>query len=187
MSDPQFSIADVLAHVSKAAHEVNPQLRQGAIFQADVDVLGLTLDAEGRSQSLEGRAAIAWTVANRRAGLGPRIDTNRSYADVCLRRLQYSCWFEVGGGPNYTRTLRMAEAIVGGKGKLLDVPATAWKRLTESRWLAQGVVQGTVLDPTGGCAHYMTRELYHRAPPSWAKGVAPAVTIGDHVFFKGIK
>jgi len=72
----------------------------------DVRILALTLDGEGRNQSLEGRAAIAWTVRNRRERYGP--DIGRSYADVCLRRLQYSCWWTLGGADNANRLLDLA-------------------------------------------------------------------------------
>jgi len=148
-----------------------------------VNVLGLTLDAEGRSEPLQGRAAIAWTVRNRREKYQPDLD--KSYPEVCLRRLQYSCWWEVGGTPNFERTMLMAESIYGDPKAIISNWAKAG--LKESMFVAQGVIQGVILDPVKGATHYLTRQLFDTRPPSWAVHDKVVAEIGNHVFLAGVK
>lgn len=178
-----MTIHDLMAFAAKP--QLNPQVQAMHDFHVDVGVLGLTLDAEGRSQSINGRAAIAWTVKNRADGKGPKADAGKRIYEVCLRRLQYSCWFEVGGKENYERTMRMAETwmrntLVG------TIPVPIYRRLNESMWVATGVLQGRVLDPTGGATHYLTEHLFNNNPPRWVATATGIHAIEDHVFLRGV-
>ncbi len=143
--------------------------------ECNVKVLALTLDGEGRNQSIEGRAAIAWTVKNR---VKQRIATDPTIRAACLRRLQYSCWSRAGGAANFERTLhRAALAFDGGVGDPL---------YRESEYIAAGVISGLLLDPTQGSTHYLTRTMYQHDCPSWAAQGHVAVTIGDHIFLNRV-
>jgi hypothetical protein len=103
-----------------------------------------------------------------------------------LRRKQYSCWQKVDGPENYARTLAMAASYV----KQAESPLTPSEllRFNESEYLAVGVVQRKILDPTRGATHYMRSDLYYgRARPTWAQPPAEvAAAIGAHVFLKRV-
>jgi N-acetylmuramoyl-L-alanine amidase len=129
-----------------------------------------TLYGECRNQPLEGQLAVAWVVRNRADRLH---DRTRAVAKVCLARDQFSCWW--GDSTNARATQAFAGDLLAG-----GTPAEAAlaRRLA---WIADGVMRDCIEDPTGGATHYLTRDLYERNPPSWARR-APLVTIGDHVF-----
>jgi N-acetylmuramoyl-L-alanine amidase len=178
-----YDLAKLLQDVFVPGDAANaPLLRHGH----DVRVLGLTLDGEGRGESATGRIAIAWTVRNRREQY-PR-DRDKSYVDICLRRLQYSCWWPQGdeGNPNsnYARTMRMAEWTYhpsqAARPTLLQL-----NRLRESTYLAAGVIGGQLLDPTYGSTHYCTIGAYTKGV-AWATPGSLRATIGGHMFFGGV-
>lgn len=49
---------------------------------------------------------------------------------------------------------------------------------------AQGVLSGSIPDPTGGSEHYLTRDLYMNRPPGWAKRLEKSAELGSHVFLR---
>jgi N-acetylmuramoyl-L-alanine amidase len=180
MSD-EFTIDTVRELI--AEKQPTEQMAQIWSYYCDVMALGITMDGEGRGESITGRAAIAWTVINRHA-LSPK-RYGATIADVCLKRLQYSCWWEVGGQENYARTMRVAEDVF--RKRVNDLPEPTLTRLKESNYLAAGIIQRTILDPTHGATHYCTETLYQRFPPKWAVNLTPCARHGNHVFFKDVK
>jgi hypothetical protein len=143
----------------------------------DIDILAITLMGEGRGESLDGRAAIAYTAKNRAATKG------QSVADRCLQRLQYSCWWNAGGAYNYRFTLDLAERIFKTRE---GVDEAHRKSYIECKYIAAGVISGQIRDKTKGATHYCTTELMHSMPPRWAVNEMPTATIGAHVFFANI-
>lgn len=138
----------------------------------DIEALGLTLWGEARSESLSGRAAVACVVRTRIAD--PRWpDTAKA---VCLQPKQFSVW-NSGRDPNSQAVRLVAESLLRGE------PPHPLVR--ECLWLAQGVLDGIVLDSTGGANHYLVERMYRLFPPKWVSGMAVTATIGAHIFLKG--
>jgi N-acetylmuramoyl-L-alanine amidase len=177
-----FTLNDLVSIIG--APQPNASMQQLHDALCDLRVLAGTLDGEGRGETIHARAAIAWTVRNRREKY--KADKNKPYAQVCLRRLQYSCWWPIGGEENAARTLRIMDAeFVSNPG---IIPLAIWKRYIESKHIAQGVIAGAILDPTNGATHYLTRTLYNSAGcPAWAKDPGKiSATIESHIFFRDI-
>lgn len=181
---PPFSVADIYTIIRTAAPD--PYLQAQHNFASDVDVLALTLDGEGRNQSINGRAAIAWTVKNRQAGLSSPVDKGKPIHDICLRTWQYSTWVSGGGDDNFKRQMRLAEAVFKALPDHGGFNPAEWARFQESRYVAVGVMQGQILDPTHGSTHYLRQELYATNPPSWAAKASRTTLIEDHVFLAGV-
>lgn len=175
----KFTVDHVRALEPKQERDLEDQRRVILYYGYQIDVLALTLDGEGRSENIAGRAAIAHTVATRSRERGISI------ADACLQKLQYSCWWPAGGKDNYLRQMRLAEWAVGRSG---EIPQPAIRvKFRESQFIAAAVMQGQILDPTDGATHYMTTALWHGNPPSWARTAQVSAVLGNHVFFKGVK
>ena len=91
-------------------------------------------------------------------------------ADVCLARLQFSCWNR--NDPGFMRVMRM------GIAEPSEVRARAAAAL---------VLLGEAEDPTGGADHYFTTlpppgvALW---PPAWYAGMERKGVIGAHSFAK---
>ena len=49
--------------------------------------------------------------------------------------------------------------------------------------LARSQVDGHLRDRTRGATHYHAQSVH----PWWARGQKPVVTIGDHVFYRGVE
>jgi N-acetylmuramoyl-L-alanine amidase len=138
----------------------------------DAQVLGLTLWGEARSEPIEGRVAVACVIRNRLR----RGRWGNSYRVVCLARDQFSCWND-GIDANHQALMVEALRVAGGVETLLPITR-------ECLWVAQGIVSGDVQDNTERADHYLTRELYIRNPPVWARTMKVAVRIGGHVFLR---
>lgn len=135
-----------------------------------IQVLALTLWGEARSESLEGRVAVASVVRNRVRGR-----EGRDYRGVCLAPFQFSCWGRRGGEQNHAAVLDQAHRLADGG---LPPPL-----VRECLWIAEGVISGDLLDASAGADHYLTRALYDSpAAPSWAKRFRVTACIGRHVF-----
>jgi hypothetical protein len=142
---------------------------------SQTDVLALTIWGEARNQAVEGRIAVGCVIRNRLiAGRW-----GHDYKAVCLAPWQFSCWTPKGGPANYETVLAAARALLHPEGH-------RGPDLRECLWIAEGLTSGALRDRVAGCAHYVTRELWHSQPPSWARGMDPAIRIGDHVFFRGV-
>jgi spore germination cell wall hydrolase CwlJ-like protein len=80
-------------------------------------VVALTIWAEARGESAEGRAAVASVIWTRAAGEPARLKT------VCLRRKQFSCWNDgslarmKAWGPSWEQAQALAAQMTTGKFK----------------------------------------------------------------------
>lgn len=137
--------------------------------------LALTVWGEARGETPDGQVAVAQVILHRRT-------TGRwgaSVNSVVGARLQFSCWWPQGGAENFARLMTIAQQVQHGE----VVPA-----LRPSLWVAAGLLDGAwTRDLVKGATHYMTRELWLRKPPPWARGVVPVATVGSHVFFAGVR
>lgn len=138
----------------------------------DRDTVALTIWGEARSLTTGGRVAVALVIAARvrdgRYGKG--------WKDVCLRRLQFSCWWPQGGAENHRRLMAVAERVV-------EADPEVWRQdvaLRECGEIADAVMVAS--DAT----HYLTVGLYRERPPAWTSGKRPIGTCGVHVFFAGV-
>lgn len=144
---------------------------------SDVDAVGLTLFGEARGERIEGRIAVANVIRNRVTLARPSFGIG--FKGVCLKAWAFSCWLPQGGAENYHSVLDAART------RLRNEPIST--RLRECLWIADGAVRGQFGDTTRHATHYLTTDLLHRDPPSWAKGLEPVQIIGSHAFFAGVK
>lgn len=130
------------------------------------ELLGLarTVWGEARGEGFRGQLAVAHVVLNRARRGGWWGD---SIIDVCFKPHQFSCWNK--DDPNY-------RLIVG-------IDPNNSKSLRECLAAATMAVFGIAPDPTGGATHYFAKDW---PTPAWAKGKAPTIVIGKHLFFKDI-
>lgn len=144
----------------------------------DFHALSLTLWGEARGESVEGQIFVASVIRNRVKVPKRYGDT---YAKVCTARAQFSCWWAFGGAANFRDLMARARAIVDAD-YAERIPADP--PLKQCRWIASGIISGDLLDRAAGSTHYITRQLWTTAPPDWAKGQTPAITVGSHVGFR---
>lgn len=137
-----------------------------------VEVVGMTIWAEARSEPIEGEIAVGCVIRNR--VLHP-LRFGSSWKDVCLARWQFSCWIPQGGEVNYRALMARCEAAQQGR--------ALWPR--QALWIAEGIVSGAIEeDRVGGATHYFGS--YMAVPPHWSIGKTPVVVIGNHRFYAGI-
>lgn len=141
----------------------------------DYQTLLLTLWGEARGLSYPGKFAVGCVIRNRFA---VHFRGARSIKQVCLARLQFSCWFEVGGFSNYQALLHSAEIVLN---KVIEVWPTT---LAQCSVVATNLLAGE-LDITDGATHYFHESI---PEPAWAK--PPAVLtlqLGGHLFYRNVK
>jgi N-acetylmuramoyl-L-alanine amidase len=143
---------------------------------SDRSALGLTIFGEARSEDLVGQVAVASVIRNRLAK-PHRFGT--SWKAVCLRKLQFSCWWDIGGPINFNEVMAQAERLVNG---FEPAPRSA---MAHALWVADGVMQAGTPDVTRGADHYCTADLMLTRAPGWTLPPARKVAeIGRHVFFQ---
>jgi N-acetylmuramoyl-L-alanine amidase len=140
---------------------------------SDPEIVGLTIWAEARAESLVGRIAVACVIRN-------RFLTGRysSWRQVCLKKLQFSCWND-GTDRNHLALMREVEKLaIGIKPENLI--------LRNCMWIAGGVMSDAVEDVTLGSTHYYSPEgmVPRNSVPSWAKNEEPRAVLGRHLFYK---
>lgn len=178
-----LTVAEILALI---ATPQQPAVQGRFDYSHDIAILALTMDGEGRGESILGRVAIAWTVKNR--VIRDRADLDPTIRQACLRRAQYSCWWAFGGKENAERTLMMADAALRTSGLAHSgISTSEWAKFNESQYLAVGVIRGVLQDPTKGATHYITKALYATNPPTWARTAHISADIGNHFFFSGVR
>lgn len=131
---------------------------------------------EGNS-SVEERIAVGCIVRNRVAQhLRFRAKT-QSYKAVCLAPKQFSCW-NPGPDRNHVRLIEQMRKLLNHE--------TIDPVLRETLFLAQGVINNTLLDRTGGATFYYAPKgmVPKGTRPSWAEGQTVLAEIGDQLFFK---
>ena len=135
----------------------------------DEDVLAATLWAEGRSLNVLGRIGIGCVVRNRMA------NRHQTAKQVCLARLQFSCWWRAGGVANYNALVYLLE----------EYAITNDLVLRECRWIAEGILSGACRDITQGADHYLTtRLLGSAARPSWVESMICTGHDDAHTFYR---
>jgi hypothetical protein len=132
-------------------------------------ILALTLYGEARGESPEGRLAVACVVRNRMR------ERRQTAGQVCLARLQFSCWSPAGGAQNYATVMELADRVAAGT---VTLPA-----YTDCLIIAEAVLSDAADDVTHGATHYMTIGLFDSpACPWWARQMRETERIGRHVF-----
>lgn len=154
---------------------MSPALR-AALLLRPRDAFRLTLAGEAAGEPVNARVAVACAIRNRVLKPGW---WGRTYAEVCLKPWQFSCWWEKNA--NTDRLSALAESVIAG-----TVTAPNSAMLDALSAIADGVMSGAVDDVTGGATHYVTTALLKAAPPAWAIGRTPCAVIGHHSFFKDI-
>lgn len=87
---------------------------------------------------------------------------NKTLAQVCLQRKQFSCWNGKADGRK-------------------SLEATIAKAKKHPRWQIAYNVIGTKTNYTNGADHYFADYI---EAPYWAKSMTKTVKIGKHIFFK---
>jgi N-acetylmuramoyl-L-alanine amidase len=123
----------------------------------DQEVVALTLLGEARGEGRMGMYLVGCVIQQRSEVWNGGKSTPR---EVCLKRLQFSCW--------------------NGKGvkrELIDTPEGEY-----ALWLANHIVKGTPLqrEVVGFADHYHT----HFVSPKWSRGKVPTRVFGGHRFFR---
>jgi hypothetical protein len=141
----------------------------------DYQALTMTLWGEASGSSHDGRLAVGNTIKNR---LLKKFRGAKSWKDVCLARLQYSCWFNAGGPGNYQRVLRQAELM-------MTEHSEQWpKSLKQCADIAKELM-GEVEDLTHGATHYYRDGT---PVPFWTKHPAVlTLELDGHLFFRNVK
>jgi hypothetical protein len=139
----------------------------------DEAILGLTLYGEARGEPIEGMVAVGGVIRNRMQDAKAR--WGKTYRDVCLKRLQFSCWNPDDADPNFQRVLKAATGLMAS-------PVVTDPALEQCSWTAIGISRGALADNTKGANHYHVGSMQPR--PSWAQGFAPLAQRGAHVFYR---
>jgi spore germination cell wall hydrolase CwlJ-like protein len=148
--------------------------------------LTMTGEAVGDAQdgsSIEERLAVGCVIRNRLQERPKQF--GGTWADVCLKPWQFSCWNV--GDPNRRRLLAAADAWFAD-------PSTAGRqdpRLVETLHLAAGIINGAIIDITRGATHYFNPRAV--PAPAWAytdkskKTLrTPDAVVGSHQFYAGV-
>lgn len=127
----------------------------------DIDILARTIYGEARGESDEGKRAVGLVILN-------RYRSNKWYsaptiAEVCQKRLQFSCWNN--DDPNCAKIKTATEAVL----------KPYWE-------LAERLINCEYADITNGATHYHAKNCR----PAWSRGKLPCATIGNHIFYKNI-
>lgn len=143
---------------------------------SDYQALTLTLFGEAQGLTDEGKFAVACVIRNR---LRKKFRGARTIKDVCLSRLQFSCWFEVGGVKNYNRLMETAEIMA-------EEPRESWpSALLRCSAVATKALRPTEPDIVDGATHYY---LEGTPEPPWTKPPAVlTVEVGGHLFYRDVK
>lgn len=136
---------------------------------ADGDLLGLLMYLEGRGEPIEGRIAIANVVRNR-----VNKSESKSYFVIITAKNQFSCFNS--NDKNYDIGLKIATDIFSGK-----MPEDLTRKFQECRWVAHGIINGSILDNVGGAQFYFNPKI---VIPSWADKMTVIKIIGNHEFLK---
>lgn len=145
----------------------------------DAQTVTLTMLGEARGEEVEGRIAVGNVIRN-------RVNDDRwpdTFKDVCLQKMQFSCWQTIGGASNHKALMDLAERMLTGRPPNISYVSEALVR--ETAWVARGIISGEARDRTGGSNHYLTRKLWESStPPQWARGCSPSCLILRHAFFR---
>lgn len=142
---------------------------------SDYHALGLTLWAEGRNQSVDGRIATGYVIRERL--MDPRWP--KTVRGVCLQPSQFSCWND-GNDANHTALMKLAVLFLQDYVSASAIPLL----LKECLFIGEGILDRRWVDHTNRANHYLTTQLFTTDPPTWAQHQTPTAVIGDHVFLR---
>ena len=136
--------------------------------------LTCTVFGEAQGESILGQVAVAAVIRNR-----VRHPTwwGKDWASVCTKPWQFACWWEATD--NTRRVYALAAALLGGR-----APVGPQTVIGQLDWIAAGILDDVIIDPTDGANHYCTTALLRKAPPAWARGQTPTTVIDGHTFFR---
>jgi spore germination cell wall hydrolase CwlJ-like protein len=126
----------------------------------DMRVVALTIFAEARGESHDGRIAIASVIWNRAHGHYDML------AEVCMMNKQFSCW----NGRAGDRLLAFKESKLNQKEAAVFADCMA---------IAKSMMDGKFVPPVSA-THYHSRNVR----PLWARGMTRVAVIGRHVFYR---
>lgn len=131
------------------------------VTPGDLDLTARTIFGEARGESYSGQKAVAHVIINRTIKkIG---DRDHSLAASAIRWWQFSAWNE--NDPNR----ELIETVTVNNRTFRQCLRALLEALDEP-------------DPTMGSLHYHAKG----ASPSWSRGKAPVIEIGNHVFFNNI-
>ena len=139
---------------------------------SDDAILALTIYGEARGEPIEGQIAVGCVIRNRLKDAKARY--GKTYREVALKRLQFSCWNPDDADPNFRKVLEAAQVLLDKK------PADA--ALEQCAYVALGISRDALADNVKGCNHYFLATLTPR--PSWSQGYVPLAQKGAHTFYR---
>lgn len=145
------------------------------------EVLTCTLYGEAAGEARMSQVGVACCIRNRVAiatAHGGKFWWGSDYASVCLKSMQFSCWWELTS-PNTQRVYALAASILADAPPPRDAAVVATLRA-----IARGVMDGSTPDVTSGATHYLTTALLVSRPPKWAIGQKPCAIVGSHTYFR---
>ena len=139
---------------------------------SDAEILSLTLIGEARGEPIEGIIAVGCIIRNRMHHSPSKYHT---YKDVCYEPKQFSCWNE--NDTNYPFLIDLASQLIAGQ-KLND------PYIRQCMWVANGIIDWSLIDNTSGSLYYLTNELFKsNLKPKWSLGAKNIKDIGRQTFF----
>lgn len=130
-------------------------------------ILSLTLIGESRGEVIQGIVGVGSVIRAR------AIRESKDYEAICLAPLQFSCWNK--NDPNYSYLISLSSKL----------ESTTEPHEKQCLWVAQGIINGDILDNTNGATHYMTTSLYQsKDAPSWVKDMKVCCVLGNQIFLK---
>ena len=131
---------------------------------SETDLLALLIYGEARGEIYSGKLAVAHVVRNRAAQFSWY---GKSIKEVCLKKMQFSCFNEFD--PNRKKLLELAE---------MEEKPTIYAECYKA---AKDVLTGNCADITFGATHYCNRKL---CDPVWIYSMRKQTEIGNHEFYK---
>lgn len=144
----------------------------------DLDIMSRTIWGESRSESAEGRRAVACVIINRWKsgkwfdGTDANKDGYESITEVCQQPWQFSSWNK--NDPNLAKMLglKLGDPVFG---QCINIALKAIEDSFDTRYAGR--------DPSRAATHYYV----HDSPrPKWHVDQKPCAIIGKHFFFTGI-
>lgn len=126
----------------------------------DAYVVALTIFAEAKGESPEGRLAVASVIWNRAHGHKDML------AEVCLMNKQFSCW----NGKAGEKLLSLDESKLNKKESVI---------FQECLKVAQDMMDGKFV-PQVTATHYHSKDV----KPKWARQMTRVAVIGRHIFYR---
>jgi N-acetylmuramoyl-L-alanine amidase len=139
----------------------------------DIDYLALTLIGEARGEPIEGQVAVANVIHNRAFSSG------KSFKEICLAPLQFSCWNSKD--PNR----KLLDSLIV---KLENEEPISDPYIRQCFAIAKAVALGDFMDNTKGAKNYVTIDRYQLAKArqgksdQWMLKLKPSATIYNHIF-----